>query len=1001
MAVKKSALYSKLWDSCNTLRSKGGMDATQYKDYVLIILFMKVITDKYYKKKNSIITVPDDANFNTMIDLKNKTNIGEKFNEILKKIAEENDLENVIDVVDFNDDTKLGKGKDKIDALTGLISIFQDPELDFSNNRADDDDILGDAYEYLMKKFASEAGKSKGQFYTPSEVSRVMAKVIGINNTKKSQIYVYDMACGSGSLLLKAGAEAPSNVKVNLYGQEKDNSTAGLSVMNMFLHGNPTAVIKSDNTLTKPQFIENGRLKTFDYCVANPPFSVKKWSSGMEKQYDRFTLGFPSDGCADYAFLLHMLTSMDPDNGRGAIILPHGVLFRGGQEAAIRERLIKNGYIEGIISLPPNLFYGTGISACILILDKKNAANRKNIFIIDAGKDYVKDGNKNKLRERDIKKIVDTYINKTEIPHYSSMVEIEAIEQEKYNLNIPRYIEPINNDDIQDVSSHLLGGIPEYNLNKLNDYWMIAPSLKNSLFKSNLREGYYDLKVSKDTVKQLIEESDEIRTYESEIDTRFKKWSNTSKSTLVNINNESKIKELINFLSNEMLDVFKGDRLIQEYDAYEFLMQFYNETMKDDFHYIVENGWYPKIVYELDKNGKPKLNVFDSDLLPKKYIIARYFNDLQIDLEKSESELKKLESDFEELVGENTGDEMIFKEDDKTGEKAIKDKIKIEDEENIIILNELLNNLKEQKVIKKIIKDKQLNINNLIKNKYEELDEEKIKDIIVNDKWFSGIYNLFENHMMSLKTFLRDYIIKIVNNYERTLSDISSRQNEVEKIINRYLNKENNISINTILNGEIEFEGLDNDYIETTIGNICTSISKGSGLAKEDITSDGKYKCILYGELFTTYDEVIKDVESYTNVKTNILSKKGDILIPGSTTTVGRDLAKASVIALDDVLLGGDINILRIKENYDPKYIAYLFTNALQDEVEKVAQGTTIIHLYGKSISNIKIKIPKEKKVQEKISELLELMSENIELIELKQEKYNLIKLGSMSNILG
>ena len=335
MAVKKSALYSKLWDSCNTLRSKGGMDATQYKDYVLIILFMKVITDKYCGKENSLIEVPEDANFNTMVSLKGKKNIGEEFNTILAKIAEENDLQGIIDVVDFNDENKLGKGKDMVDALTGLIEIFQDKDLDFSNNRADDDDILGDAYEYLMKKFATEAGKSKGQFYTPSEVSRIMAKILNISSFKQNDqdrnVHIYDMACGSGSLLLKAGAEVGKNKIARLYGQEKDANTTGLCVMNMFLHGNETASIKNGNTLTNPQFLENGRLKTFDFCVANPPFSVKKWNIDLEETYDRFTgFGMPPEGCGDYAFLLHMLKSMDPDHGRAAIILPHGVLFRGG-----------------------------------------------------------------------------------------------------------------------------------------------------------------------------------------------------------------------------------------------------------------------------------------------------------------------------------------------------------------------------------------------------------------------------------------------------------------------------------------------------------------------------------------------------------------------------------------------------------------------------------------------------------------------------------------------
>ena len=496
MAVKKSVLYSKLWDSCNTLRSKGGMDATQYKDYVLIILFMKVITDKYYHKKGSLIEVPEDANFNTMISLKGKKNIGEEFNKILAKIAEENDLQNVIDVVDFNDENKLGKGKDMIDALTGLVEIFQDPELDFSNNRADDNDVLGDAYEYLMKQFASEAGKSKGQFYTPSEVSRIMAKILKINKSTKSPIEVYDMACGSGSLLIKAGNEAKEGTKVYLYGQEKDTNTAGLCVMNMFLHGNATAQIKVGNTLTNPRYIENENIRTFDFCVANPPFSVKKWSTdlGTEKEYGRFSgFGMPPENCADYAFLLHMLKSMDPTNGRGAIILPHGVLFRGGQEEVIRKNLIKSGLIEGIIGLPSNLFYGTGIPACIIVLDKKDAINRKDIFMIDASKNFVKDGNKNKLREEDIKKITDVYLERIEEEKYSKIVTIKEIEKEEYNLNIPKYIDSSDAEKTQDVIAHLLGGIPEEDIEKLSKYWNVAPNLKKQLIIIYEKDGYLEM----------------------------------------------------------------------------------------------------------------------------------------------------------------------------------------------------------------------------------------------------------------------------------------------------------------------------------------------------------------------------------------------------------------------------------------------------------------------------------------------------------------------------
>lgn len=790
MAVKKSALYSKLWDSCNTLRSKGGMDATQYKDYVLIILFMKVITDKYYGKANSLIEVPEDANFNTMISLKGKKNIGEEFNIILQKIAEENDLQGIIDVVDFNDENKLGKGKDMIDALTALVEIFQDKDLDFSNNRADDDDILGDAYEYLMKKFASEAGKSKGQFYTPSEVSRIMAKIIGINQSEQNIISVYDMACGSGSLLLKAASEAKQNKKVYLYGQEKDTNTAGLCVMNMFLHGNETALIKIDNTLTKPQFLENGRLKTFDYCVANPPFSVKKWNTDMEETYDRFNgFGMPPDGCADYAFLLHMLKSMDPDHGRAAIILPHGVLFRGGQEEQIRTNLIKKGYIEGIIGLPANLFYGTGIPACIIVLDKKNVSSRKKIFIIDASKNYIKDGNKNKLREEDIKKIVDTYNNKIIIPKYSDNVSIERIDSEQYNLNIPRYVDASVEEMKPDLKAHLLGGIPKSNIDFYNDFWLVAPELKKMLFSDDNKKGYYTLNVSKDNVLSKIDESSEIKLYVKNVKNKISAWENNIKAILLDLNNEVRIKEIIESISNELLEIFKDDILINKYDAYEYLMNYYDSTMKDDLYMITDNGWIPTLSFAKDKNGKIKKNEFDSELLPKHIVINKFFCEEQIKIDKHNNELDGLISDFDSLVEENTGDESLFKDDEKVNEKLLKEKKKESNNDELIIIEKLLENLSNQKNIKRKIKELQESLNESVISKYSSFESEECKNIIVYDKWFNSVEEKFISCINNIIMNLSSSIIKLEEEYEYTLENINDQIREKEKDLSILLNE--------------------------------------------------------------------------------------------------------------------------------------------------------------------------------------------------------------------
>jgi type I restriction enzyme M protein len=295
--------------------------------------------------------------------------------KIIAPLANANKLS---DFPDFNDATKLGSGKEMVDRLTNLIAIFENPALDFSRNGADGDDILGDAYEYLMRYFATESGKSKGQFYTPAEVSRVIAQIPGIRHARTtSATTVYGSTCGSGLLLLKVADEA--RTEVTLYGQEKDAATSGLARMNMILHNNPTAFIVQGNTLADPRFKDGDTLKTFDYVVANPPFSDKRWSTGLDPAndpYERFKpFGVPPARQGDYAYLLHIVRSLK-STGKGACILPHGVLFRGHAEADIRRALIRKGYIKGIIGLPTNLFYGTGIPACIIVVDKENAHTR-------------------------------------------------------------------------------------------------------------------------------------------------------------------------------------------------------------------------------------------------------------------------------------------------------------------------------------------------------------------------------------------------------------------------------------------------------------------------------------------------------------------------------------------------------------------------------------------------------------------------------------------------
>ena len=595
MALKKSDLYASLWASCDELR--GGMDASQYKDYVLFMLFMKYISDKYGNSENFAppVIIPKGASFKDMVALKGNPDIGNKINtQIIQPLINANTRLSSSDFPDFNDPSKLGDGNDRVERLGNLIAIFEKPELDFSNNRAENDDILGDAYEYLMKNFASESGKSKGQFYTPSEVSRVMAKVIGISpDNSKANTTVYDPTCGSGSLLLKIASEAGK--QITLEGQEMDVTTGGLARMNMILHDFPTANIMTGNTLSSPKFLDGNNLRTYDYVVANPPFSSKTWSTGINPSadpYQRFSWGTPPPKQGDYAFLLHIIRSMK-SNGKAACILPHGVLFRGNAEAVIRKELIQSGILKAVIGLPQNLFYGTSIAACILILDKENSSSRKGIFMIDARNGFKKDGPKNRLREQDLHKIVDVFTNYIDIAHFSRMVPINEITENKnnYNLNLSRYIDISVDEDIQNIDGHLRGGIPEFDVDQLNDYWKVIPGVRNLLFEPEGRTGFVKLKIPINKLKTTIFHHPEFTTFNVSATKIFEKWKKDNISHLNDFEKKSSPSQLIKLLSENLLSKFKPIPLVSSYDLYQQLMDYWVETMKDDCYLIIGSGW--------------------------------------------------------------------------------------------------------------------------------------------------------------------------------------------------------------------------------------------------------------------------------------------------------------------------------------------------------------------------------------------------------------------------
>jgi type I restriction enzyme M protein len=804
VALKKSDLYSSLWKSCDELR--GGMDASQYKDYILTLLFVKYVSDKAKADSDSLIDVPAGGSFDDMLAAKGDKEIGDRFNKIIARLAEVNGLRNVIDQADFNDEEKLGKGKEMQDRLSKLVTIFSD--LDFRGSRAEGDDLLGDAYEYLMRHFATESGKSKGQFYTPAEVSRILAKVVGINSQTSQDQTVYDPACGSGSLLLKAADEAPRGMTI--YGQEKDNATWALSKMNMILHGNEIAEIAKGDTITSPQFTSGAQLKTVDFVVMNPPFSVKSWGNGLELEYDRFEYGRPPEKNGDYAFLLHALKSLK-STGKAAIILPHGVLFRGNAEATIRRRLLKHGFIKGVIGLPANLFYGTGIPACILILDKENAGARSGVFMIDASKGFMKDGNKNRLRSQDLHKIVDTFNKQVEIDRYSRMVPMSEIGDPKndYNLNIPRYIDSSEPEDLQDLHAHLHGGIPDRDLDALGAYWDAFPSLRSQLFKPNRTE-YSDLTIDVSEVQQAILDSAEFQKLADEARGITGDWFAAHRDALAGIDENTKPAELITTISDDLLALFKPVPLIDEYDVYEQLMSYWHDTIHDDVFLVMNEGWAgaakPRKTIE-DKDRKlseaPDLVVgtgrgatkYKMDLIPPALIVARYFAQERGDLDTLIAAIEGASRAVEEYVEEHAVEDGLLAEamdDDKISKALVAARLRVakregSDPDEVATLEHLLKLYDTEAAGKKVVKAVEDELDKKTLAKYGDLSEDDIRTLVLHDKWAATMVSRVSAEVEALTLALVGRIQQLGERYGETVGDLDAVLAKLEAKIEGHL----------------------------------------------------------------------------------------------------------------------------------------------------------------------------------------------------------------------
>lgn len=790
MALKKSQLYSTLWESCNALR--GSMDASQYKDYVLMMLFVKYLSDK--RKQGGVeLSIPAGCSFSDFVLLKQNMNIGEEINKKLEAIKSANaPIIGDLTLPNFNDPAKLGEGRTMVKALSDLVGVFENDALDFSKNRAADDDLLGDAYEYLMKNFAAESGKSKGQFYTPAEVSRIMARILDLGEFERARNSIYDPTCGSGSLLLRALSETPRR-NLSLRGQEKDATTASLAKLNMLLHGILTAKIEVGDTLNDPKFKTSAHLETFDVCVANPPFSVKNWlgDAGESDIYNRWSPDLlPPEKNGDYAFLLHLIRSMKDDpghEGRGACILPHGVLFRGNAEEDIRKDLVKRHLIKGIIGLPPNLFFGTGIPACIIVIEKRNAKDRQGIFFIDAKDGFMKDGAKNRLREQDIRLIVDTWREQRETPHYSRLVTWDEIERNGFNLNIPRYIEARDTDVKHNLDGHLRGGISNAEIDAFADEWTSFPEMKKQFF-GKMRDGFSSLKVAASDIAPMLEESASGKDIRARLKESFSGWADLARS-YVQQDVSRNPKTTIEMLGTSILtDSGFVSSFINPYDVYGAYMDYVNEVFRDDLYVLSSDGWLGGreiVVTKRTRNAKE----WEGLIVPKDVVSNRFFPDLVEKVRVAAEKAEAAEAEYDHFVEEETD-----KGQDSDILEQVGDEWKVLPDKELKKLHSKSAAAKRCLALKKAKSDAAAAeksaskaLDEATEKKYPLLTEDEIKSMLFDDKWFAAlrmsVMSIFDASLRKFATALASLAERYAHPLGELEANLAASQEEVHSVL--------------------------------------------------------------------------------------------------------------------------------------------------------------------------------------------------------------------------
>ena len=847
--ITSEEIKRRLWNGANELR--GSMDASRYKDYMLGLMFYKFLSDK------TLETFRETAGLGTiteaeLIEEYNKANdeygdelekmiqemlgyyvapehlyhkwisdINEGKFEVQKVIDSLNNFERTIatseEAKDFEGlfssstldltNTALGSNlNDRSKNIKALILLFADLNMvDLQKG-----DVLGDAYEYLIGQFAMESGKKAGEFYTPRQVSEVMAQIVAKTANIKS---IYDPTVGSGSLLLtvKKHLDKDAQKELKYYGQEKNTATFNLTRMNLLLHGvRPDKMtIKNGDTLG-PDWPEdpakpNEGVK-FDGVVMNPPYSVSNWNkAGLKVSDPRFEIAgtLPPDSKGDFAFLLHGLYHLSTEGTMG-IVLPHGVLFRGSSEGDIRQRLLDKNYIDAVIGLPSNLFTNTGIPVVIMIL-KKNRSIDAPVLIIDASNSFIKVGKQNVLQEKDIAKIVDVYVNKTEIRGYSHLADREEIRKNEYNMNIPRYVESIDSEISHDVDAHLFGGIPQSNIDDLS----VLQSLVPEVLKSNLqtiRPGYVTLKKSVSELTDEILNDEHITSISSEIKAKTEMYISKYFDVLRNIDDSTDLRELMNEMLESIKDILKDYKFIDVYNGYQIIAEVWKNALTHDTEIIANEGFYnagrtrePNMITKGSGNKKrEEQDGYIGRIVPKDLIATELYSEELKAIDEKKNDVQNIDGELSELVEnakveDSVENSALFaalkkNEDGEIGDsfdsKLLKAALKEakKDSEEYKLLKKVDNLLSRKSTLNKDIKNEEKELKDAVQDRILSLTDEEI-DKLMFKKWFGSTTNqMVDLIKIPLKAEL-DTLEMLVKRYSDTLSDID---NEIESLMSEF-----------------------------------------------------------------------------------------------------------------------------------------------------------------------------------------------------------------------